>query len=67
VAGAALGTVAAAFATRAAETLLFDVRATDPATFASMTALLLGVLLLACWLPARRAARTDPLVALRGD
>jgi predicted permease len=67
VAGVALGSAAAALATRAADTLLFDVQATDPATFASMAALLLGVLLLACWLPAWRAARTDPVVALRGD
>jgi predicted permease len=67
VAGVALGTAGAALATRTAESLLFDVGATDPATFAVMGTLLLGVLLLACWLPAWRAARTDPLVVLRGE
>jgi predicted permease len=67
VAGVALGCAGAALATRAAESLLFGVAATDPSTFAVMAALLIGVVLLACWLPARRAARTDPIVALRGD
>jgi putative ABC transport system permease protein len=67
VAGVAVGSAAAALVTRAADTLLFDVRPGDPATFLSMAALLLGVLLLACWVPAWRAARTDPLLALRDD
>jgi putative ABC transport system permease protein len=67
VAGVALGTAGAALATRAAESLLFEVGATDPATFAVMAALLLAVLVLACSLPAWRAARTDPLVVLRGE
>jgi len=67
VAGVVLGCAGAAIATRAAESLLFDVAATDPSTFAVMAALLIGAVLLACWLPAWRAARTDPIVALRGD
>jgi ABC-type lipoprotein release transport system permease subunit len=48
-------------------TMLFGVRETDPATFAGVAVLLLGVAMLASWIPARRATRVDPLTAIRTD
>ena len=52
-------------ATRVLQTLLFETTPTDPATMIGVGALLLFVAVLACYLPARRAARVDPMVALR--
>jgi putative ABC transport system permease protein len=63
--GLALGLTASLALTRLMESLLFEVSTTDPATFAVVGGLLAGIALLACWIPARRAARVDPMVALR--
>ena len=63
--GIVAGVVFALVLTRFMTSLLFEVTPTDPATFASVAALLALVGLLACYIPARRATRVDPLVALR--
>jgi len=65
--GVAIGIAAALATTRLLETLLFNVKANDPLTFAAVSTLLFGVLMTAAYLPARRATRVNPVIALRAD
>jgi predicted permease len=65
--GVVIGIAGSLFLTRAVESLLFGVTATDPLTFSSVTLLLVGAALLASYIPARRATKVDPMVALRHE
>jgi predicted permease len=65
IVGLLLGLAGAFFASRAVKELLFQVPTTDPVTYAGIPVLLALVALAACWIPARRATRVDPMVALR--
>ncbi len=67
IAGAAVGVVGAMIVSHLMAGLLYGVKPTDPLTFAGVTLLFMGVALLACYIPARRAIRVDPLVALRHE
>jgi putative ABC transport system permease protein len=63
--GVAIGIAGSLALTRTIESLLFGVTATDPLTFGGVTLLLVGAALLACYIPARRATRVDPMITLR--
>jgi ABC-type lipoprotein release transport system permease subunit len=65
--GVMLGVVGALAATRWLQSLLYGVSATDPIVFVTLPIVLAVVAMMACYLPARRAAKGDPLLALRSD
>jgi putative ABC transport system permease protein len=67
IAGLGAGLLGSLLLTRFLQTLLFDTKPTDPLTFGTLTVVLAGVALLASFIPARRASRIDPLVALRHE
>jgi putative ABC transport system permease protein len=66
-AGVAIGLISAFILTRLMQSVLYGVSATDPLTFSLIAILLILVALVACLIPARRAARVDPMIALRFD
>jgi putative ABC transport system permease protein len=65
--GLVLGLIGAVILSRSLQSLLFGVSATDPATFVLVAMTLLAVAAVACWIPARRATRVDPLIALKAE
>lgn len=65
--GVAIGVTVALFLTRLLESMLFCVTAIDPVTFIVVSAVMIGVALLASYIPARRASSVDPMVSLRAE
>jgi ABC-type lipoprotein release transport system permease subunit len=67
VPGVVIGMLAATLLSKLLSSMLYEVSARDPLTFAAVSASLAGVALFACWIPAMRAARVNPLESLRHE
>jgi ABC-type antimicrobial peptide transport system permease subunit len=67
IGGLALGAIGAALISRAMSALLYGLSSVDPVAFGAAGAFLIAAAMLAAWIPARRAARVDPLMALRAE
>ena len=67
VVGTALGIVAALAMARVMRSLVYNVSPADPLTFVAVGLMVIAIALLACWLPARRATKANPMVALRAE
>jgi ABC-type antimicrobial peptide transport system permease subunit len=67
LAGVALGLAGALVMTRVLGSLLYEVRASDPATYLAVSVILISTVAIACYAPARRATKTDPVIALRTE
>ena len=67
IAGTVLGVVAALALARVMRSLIYNVSPADPLTFGAVALMVIAIALLACWLPARRATRANPMVALRAE
>jgi putative ABC transport system permease protein len=67
VVGVIVGAVGAAAVTQGLRTILFNVSATDPISYAGVALFLVAVAMAAAWVPARRATRVDPIIALRAE
>ena len=65
--GLGVGVLGALALNRTLASLLFEVAPTDPATFVGVAALLLATAVIACWIPARRSSRIDPIVTMRAE
>jgi ABC-type antimicrobial peptide transport system permease subunit len=65
--GIAIGTAGAFVLTKLLSSLLYDVKPSDPVTFTGVAVILVATALVACYIPARRAMRVDPIVALRHE
>jgi ABC-type antimicrobial peptide transport system permease subunit len=67
VIGSAIGLLAAIAVSRALQNLLFEAKGLDPRIYLAVGALMFAATLLASWIPARRASRVDPIIALRAE